>query len=76
METNRSIKGQETKLIGSEQVPSGQHNLNPSMEKKMEDPQQIKSHGKRKKTSRHVNIIETPTEMPKQQLIWKMVEES
>ena len=39
METNYPFKGQDSKPIGSEQVPSGQNNLVPSMETKMEDPQ-------------------------------------
>ena len=64
METSKSFEGQQTKLIESEQVPHGQENLVPTNETKMEDPQQIKSCRRRKRTFEHAKKIETPTEMP------------
>ena len=76
METNRPFEGQEPKPIGSERVPSGQDNLVPSMETKREDPQQTKSRRRRKRTSKHVNIIETPTKMSEQESTWETVEEA
>ena len=76
METKRPSKGQETKPIKSEQVPCGKESLVPSNETKMEDPQQTKSRRRRKRSSKHVNIIETPIEILGHEPIQEMVEES
>ena len=71
METNRPSKGQEMRPIKSEQIPSGQDNLVPTIETKIEDPQQTKSCRRKKRTSKHVTIIETPTKTPDTRTIKK-----
>ena len=76
MENNKPIEGQETKSFGGKQVPSGQENLVPTNETKKEGPQQTKNRRRWKRTSKQVNIAETPTEIHESKPIREMVDKS
>ena len=49
---------------GVEKYPKGSENLVQTKETKIESPQQTKSHKRRKRTSKQVNITKTPMELP------------
>ena len=58
METSKPSEGHEMKLNKDEPLSSGQRNLIPSNEIKMESPQPSKSRRRRTKTSKQVEITE------------------
>ena len=81
METSRSSEGHEMKLNRDEPLSSGQINLIPSNETKMESPQPSKSCRRRTKIKKQVEFMETPKETPVheetiQEPLKEMVEES
>ena len=76
METNRPFKGHETQPNRSEHVPSGQENIVPSNETKMESPQQSKTCRRRFRTSKYVKIIETPMGTPVHESIQEPLQET
>ena len=58
------MEDQETRPSRNGQVPNGQGNLVPTKETKTKSPQPAKISRGRKRTSKQVNIIEMPTELP------------